>query len=269
MSLLKLFKKEALEKKNHVNSTKLTHEVITTAIKIVERYLFILENKGEYLNELINNNNRIFLVSDEEWKTIYLPELTQSSNIQDIIYEVNSNKPGGANNPIKTTNNKTVPKKIIGNQNEDKNNLVSNGRNQVGLKDSNKVSPNLQSVSGFKSKISQMNKEEKKDNFNFEKKMSSNNFANSNNILTTHKRINVRKIGASFREFEQKVSELLKRLERSLPQYKLNGLQNIWILKPSNLSRGRGVTCVNSLLPIMQSLSATNDTGLIVQKLNK
>ena len=96
--------------------------------------------------------------------------------------------------------------------------------------------------------------------------MSPNKLANSINILTTHKRINVRKIGASFREFEQKVFELLKRLEKSLPQYKLNGLQNIWILKPSNLSRGRGVTCVNSLYPIMQSLSATNDTGLIVQK---
>jgi len=266
MSLLKLFQKEALEKKNHVNSTKLTHEVITTAIKIVERYLFILENKGQYLNELMNNNNRVFLVSDEEWKIIYLQELTQTSNIQDIIYEVNSNKPGGANNPIKTTNNKTVPKRIIGNQNEDKNNLANNGRSQVGVKDANKVSPNLQSVSGFKSKISQMKKEEKKDNFNIEKKMSSNKLVNSNNILTTHKRINVRKIGASFREFEQKVFELLKRLEKSLPQYKLNGLQNIWILKPSNLSRGRGVTCVNSLYPIMQSLSATNDTGLIVQK---
>ena len=37
-------------------------------------------------------------------------------------------------------------------------------------------------------------------------------------------------------------------------------------MKPSNLSRGRGVTCVDSLLPIEQSLSATNDSGLIVQK---
>ena len=265
MSLLKLFQKEAFEKKNHVNSTKLTCEVITTAIKIVERYLFILENKGKYLNELINSNNRIILVSDEEWKIIYLPELTKTSNIQDIIYEVNSNKPGGANNPIKATNNKTVPKKIIGKPNEDKNILMNNGRSQVGLKDINKVSPNLQSVSGFKYKILQLNKEEKKDNFNFEKKMSS-KINNSNNILTTHKRINVRKIGAPFKDFEHIVSELLKRLERNLPQYKLNGFQNIWILKPSNLSRGRGVTCVNSLLPIEQSLSATNDSGLIVQK---
>ena len=86
-------------------------------------------------------------------KIIYLPELTQNSNIQDIIYEVNSNKPGGANNPIKTTNNKTVPKKIIGNQNEDKNNLSNNGRPQIEVKDLNKASPNLQSVLGYKSKI--------------------------------------------------------------------------------------------------------------------
>ena len=37
-------------------------------------------------------------------------------------------------------------------------------------------------------------------------------------------------------------------------------------MKPSNLSRGRGVTCVDSLQPIEQSLTATNDSGLIVQK---
>jgi len=37
-------------------------------------------------------------------------------------------------------------------------------------------------------------------------------------------------------------------------------------VKPSNLSRGRGVTCVDSLLPIEQSLRATNYSGLIVQK---
>ena len=37
-------------------------------------------------------------------------------------------------------------------------------------------------------------------------------------------------------------------------------------MKPSNLSRGRGVTCVDSLLPIEQSLSATNDSRVIVQK---
>ena len=55
-------------------------------------------------------------------------------------------------------------------------------------------------------------------------------------------------------------------LKDHLPQYKLNGFRNIWILKPSNLSRGRGVTCVNSLEPIEQSLSATNDSGVIVQK---
>ena len=59
---------------------------------------------------------------------------------------------------------------------------------------------------------------------------------------------------------------MLNSLKEFLPQYKLNGFRNIWILKPSNLSRGRGVTCVNSLEPIEQSLSATNDTGLVVQK---
>ena len=51
MNLLKLFQKEALENKNYINSTNLTHEEIATEIKIVERYLFVLENKGQNLQE--------------------------------------------------------------------------------------------------------------------------------------------------------------------------------------------------------------------------
>ena len=46
----------------------------------------------------------------------------------------------------------------------------------------------------------------------------------------------------------------------------MNGFRNIWILKPTNLSRGRGVACVNSLEPIDLSLNATNNSGVVVQK---
>ena len=263
MSLLKLFKKESAEKKeNQTTSNKLPSKVISTAINIVERNLYLIENKGQYLkniNDLSNNNSKVFLVSDEEWNIIYLQELTQSSNVQDIIYEVNSNKPGGINNPIKGIN-KTVPKKIIRKPNETKRMLVNINKAQVGSNDTYKFTPNLQSISGLKSKISQMNDEEKKNNLNMEKKIS------ANILKKTNKNFKTINDGASFNEFLPKVSEILLNLEKNLPQYKLNGFQNIWIMKPSNLSRGRGVTCVDSLLPIEQSLSATNDSGLIVQK---
>jgi tubulin monoglycylase TTLL3/8 len=219
----------------------------------VNRNLNLIENK-EYLNEL-SNNKKTYLVTDEEWNKIYLQELTQTSNVQDIIFEVNSNKPGGINNPIK--GNKTVPKNIIKKPNDTKRMLVNIQKEQVGAVDTYKFSPNLKSVSGLKTKISQMNEEEKKLKNNSIKKSPQPNIKKNN--------LNI-KDGAPFETFLPKVTDILQRLEQNLPQYKLNGYKNIWIMKPSNLSRGRGVTCVDSLQPIEQSLTATNDSGLIVQK---
>ena len=105
--------------------------------------------------------------------------------------------------------------------------------------------------------------EERKNNLNLNEKI-----ANLNNKQRTNTKFNSIKIkdGAEFSLYFPKITEILTILDKNLPQYKLNGFRNIWIMKPSNLSRGRGVTCVDSLKPIEESLSATNDSGLIVQK---
>ena len=286
ISLLKLLQKEEQENSRiSPKSNKFSDEVISTAVNIVERNIKYLNNKGNFIqniNELNNNtnNSKLYLITDEEWNKIYLPELTQNSNVQDIIYEVNSNKPGGVNNPIKG-NNKTVPKKII-KPNNTKKMLVSTQKAQAGNLD--KFSPNLNSIIGLKSKIEKMNIEEKKNNLNTndlnEKPLNVNLLKKRNsriNNSTTNCNVNINKNstnsnylkkgeGVFFENYKTKIDQILSILEKNLPQYKLNGFRNIWIMKPSNLSRGRGVTCVDSLLPIEQSLSATNDSGLIVQK---
>ena len=262
ISLLKLLQKEESEiSRISKTSKKFSAKVISTAVDIVERNLNLIQQKINYA-ELRNMNRKIYLVTDEEWDIIYLPELTQTSNVQDIIYEVNSNKPGGVNNPIKSIN-KTVPKKIIRKPNDTKNMLINIQKDQVGAADTNKFSPNLKSITGLKSRINQMNNEEKKNN----SKPNENNIY-ALGIKANNNRTNNTKIQdpAVFDDFKEKISMILETLEKFLPQYKLNGYRNIWIMKPSNLSRGRGVTCVDSLLPIEQSLSATNDTGVIVQK---
>ena len=262
ISLLKLLQKEESEiSRISKTSKKFSSKVISTAVDIVERNLNLIQQKINYA-ELKNMNRKIYLVTDEEWDIIYLPELTQTSNVQDIIYEVNSNKPGGVNNPIKSIH-KTVPKKIIRKPNDTKNMLINIQKDQVGAADTNKFSPNLKSITGLKSKINQMNNEEKKNN---SKPNENNVYAlvnNANNNRTYNAKI---KDPAVFDDFKEKIAIILETLSKNLPQYKLNGHRNIWIMKPSNLSRGRGVTCVDSLLPIEQSLSATNDTGVIVQK---
>ena len=103
ISLLILFQKEANEKGNtRTTSQQFTTEVIETAINIIQRHLFLLEPNGA-LRDINNlrNSQGVYLINDKEWSIIYLSDLRQNSNIQDIIYEVNSNKPGGVNNPIK------------------------------------------------------------------------------------------------------------------------------------------------------------------------
>ena len=280
ISLLILFKKEENEiGRNTRQSRKFSEQVIQTAINVIDRHLFLLEEKGVLRDKNnLKNSGKIYLIKDYEWNILYLPELTQNSNIQDIIYEVNSNKPGGINNPIKSKSN-TVQKRLINKPNDTKNFLIN--MKKPGSMDTNKFSANLQSITGLRSKIKQMNLEEKKNNVNINnnntikrKKLnlqSNNNIIGPNNNIkkitnNTIKRRSIIKDGASFDKHIQKVKSLLNSLKEFLPQYKLNGFRNIWILKPSNLSRGRGVTCVNSLEPIEQSLSATNDTGLVVQK---
>jgi len=45
-----------------------------------------------------------------------------------------------------------------------------------------------------------------------------------------------------------KVTDLLGEYEKKFPQYNLTGHNNIWILKPAGLSRGRGITCYNNFV---------------------
>ena len=159
---------------------------------------------------------------------------------------------------------------------------------KASVMDTVNITPSFSNVVGLKNKVSTMKLEEKKNNYN---PISNNNSKKNINEIRNPKIIrkkvdlqnkpqnNIRPVmkvvkkplikiknGAMFNKYIAKVESLLNSLQQFLPQYKLNGHKNIWILKPSNLSRGRGVTCVDSLEPIEQSLTATNDTGVIVQK---
>ena len=141
---------------------------------------------------------------------------------------------------------------------------------KISVLETNKNSPNLYSHNGLITKLNQMNLEEKKNN-NFNP-IKSNNYNNnaiirkkidlqkkSTNIKPINNKIikplTILKDGALFEKYISKVKSLLSALKEYLPQYELNGFRNIWMLKPSNLSRGRGVTCVNSLEPIEESLN--------------
>ena len=60
------------------------------------------------------------------------------------------------------------------------------------------------------------------------------------------------------------ISEILEKLSKKLPQYDFSGSKNIWIVKPSGLSRGRGISCIDQLNDILTNIKLHNQT--IIQK---
>ena len=62
---------------------------------------------------------------------------------------------------------------------------------------------------------------------------------------------------------------LLKQAAKFWPQLEMDGVLNIWILKPGNKSRGRGIILVNKQDDILAKINPTNKTSdarFVVQK---
>ncbi|NXG22137.1 TTLL3 monoglycylase, partial [Grallaria varia] len=51
---------------------------------------------------------------------------------------------------------------------------------------------------------------------------------------------------------QEQCQYLLRQLEEQLPQFSIEGNLNVWILKPSAKSRGRGITCATRLEEVLQ-----------------
>ncbi|EGR30772.1 tubulin-tyrosine ligase family protein, putative [Ichthyophthirius multifiliis] len=70
---------------------------------------------------------------------------------------------------------------------------------------------------------------------------------------------------AKMDSFTLKVHQLLKKYQQKYPQYCINGEDNIWIIKPAGLSRGRGITCYNNLIEILDHMKS-KESQWIIQK---
>jgi len=65
--------------------------------------------------------------------------------------------------------------------------------------------------------------------------------------------------------YKEKVRLLLHRAKEQFPQTEMNGFRNIWIIKPSGLSRGRGIRCADDLDDIMNQVKS-GANQFIIQK---
>ena len=66
-------------------------------------------------------------------------------------------------------------------------------------------------------------------------------------------------------QISEEVLKLLKKLEKKNSQYSLNGKDNIWILKPAGLSRGRGISCISKYSDFLKFLKS-NGNHFVAQK---
>ncbi|XP_037390841.1 tubulin monoglycylase TTLL3 [Pygocentrus nattereri] len=71
-------------------------------------------------------------------------------------------------------------------------------------------------------------------------------------------------------EYAERCRSMLTRMQKVCPQLQTDGLNNIWIIKPGALSRGRGIVCMNRLdemLSLVDSEPALiKDSKWVVQK---
>ncbi|XP_008205605.1 tubulin glycylase 3A isoform X1 [Nasonia vitripennis] len=70
-------------------------------------------------------------------------------------------------------------------------------------------------------------------------------------------------------KYTQAARHLLKKAKKFWPQLDMDGTMNIWILKPGNKSRGRGIILINKLDDILAKVNPTNkstDARFVIQK---
>jgi len=60
------------------------------------------------------------------------------------------------------------------------------------------------------------------------------------------------------------INEILEKLSKHFPLYDSSGSKNIWIVKPSGLSRGRGISCIDQLNDILTNIKPHNQ--IVIQK---
>ncbi|XP_029162007.1 tubulin monoglycylase TTLL3-like [Nylanderia fulva] len=71
-----------------------------------------------------------------------------------------------------------------------------------------------------------------------------------------------------FNKYVLASKHILKKMRKHWPQIDMDGIMNLWILKPGNKSRGRGIVLMNKLEDVMAKVNPTGkpDTRYVVQK---
>ena len=269
------------------NQEKIPEIIINTCLNIINSNLKVITcdyrnideekkdvNNENNKNEDSNDENIYKLITDDEWNII-----SGEDNI-------NNNNNGILFNNLKIPSIQPI-NKISPNINSE----IAFPQLQNNLRSKNKLLTKIKSIRNptkqTKRYLKKLNKENMKKhnnsvekytkddpNFNIknyikinrnntlEKSQINNNISHIQTEEKTQK--NVQKL-VSKEKYKTIISNLLKKLKKFLPQFSLNGYHNIWIIKPSNLSRGRSIQCINSLNQI-NNISSNLNNYFVIQK---
>ena len=266
-------------------NSNVSEKVILTCLNIINTNIKILtceydlNKENEDINNLNNKNVSIVkLISDDDWNIISgeekivnnnligkkLPPIIQSSKqgLTDFLMKNNNLFNISKRNKSLTNNNNIIINSII----NSKNNIININKKVSKKEDSkNEESKNEESKNEIlKIKVQKIdNSQIEKTNIEKQKKEESKN----ENPLEkkTLERQNSKSEISNPSKYLPEINTILKKLSETLPQYKMNGYHNIWIMKPSNLSRGREIHCINNLSKITKNLNETNN-NIVLQK---
>ena len=249
-------------------------KVITCDYRIIDEGKNDVNNENNKNNENEDSNNIYKLISDDEWNIISGEDNIIKNNNGILfnnlklpsIQPINKISPH-INSEIafpQLQNNLRSKKKLLTKINSIRNSTKQTKRyfkklNKENMKKhNNSVEKNIKDDPNFNIK----------NNIKVNRNNTSEKLQSNNNMSYTQPEEKIKKKFkklASKEKYLTTIKNLLKKLKKYLPQFSLNGYHNIWIIKPSNLSRGRSIQCINSLNQI-NNISSNINNYFVIQK---
>ena len=241
--------------------------------KISDKDWEIISNENmAFYHEQINNIEKTGLLPKENKNLVQTPiTKVQNKNVKTNKPKVNKNldakKKNGNNEYIQSEADKKLEEEIKADfKNQEKERKIEREKLDKIIQEREEEKLRIEQELELKKKL----EEEKKNNPELQKpltkeekeqKWKEETFLNntSNNERPTRLPQN-----ENVSDLLPEINEILEKLSKHFPLFESCGSKNIWIVKPSGLSRGRGISCIDQLNDILTNIKPHNH--IVIQK---
>ena len=241
--------------------------------KISDKDWEIISNENmAFYHEQINNIEKSGLLPKENKNLVQTPlTKTQNKNARSNKPKVNKNsdakKNNGKNDFIQSEADKKLEEEIKADfKNQEKERKIEREKLDKIIQEREEEKLRIEQELELKKKL----EEEKKNNTELQKPLTKeekeqkwkeetflNNTSNNERPARLPQNENVS-------DLLPEINEILEKLSKHFPLFESCGSKNIWIVKPSGLSRGRGISCIDQLNDILTNIKPHNH--IVIQK---